>query len=309
MKCLITEKIAQEGIDILEREFGVVRAYDKNISEIKEMVKDYEVLIVRAETPVDKEMIDNGVKLKAIGMAGIGLNHIDVKYAESKGIKVFNVPDGSTNSVAELAIGMMLTTMRRITECNNYVKAGHWDKTAFVGRQIRRKTVGIVSMGKIGYRVAELCKAMGAHIIVHDPYLKPEIARGLNAELTSLDILFQNADIITVHTPLTPETYHMIGKKQILLMKPTAYIFNLGRGGIIDEDALYEALKSKAIAGAGCDVLEVEPPEVGNKLFTLDNFICTCHIGAGSIEAQTYIAKNLAVYIIDYLREELGIIG
>ncbi|NLM07222.1 MAG: hydroxyacid dehydrogenase [Tissierellia bacterium] len=309
MKCLITEVIAQEGIDILEREFGVVLAYDKSIAEIKEMVKDYEILIVRAETPVDKEMIDAGEKLKVIGMAGIGLNHIDVKYAESKGIKVFNVPDGSTNSVAELALGMMLTTMRRITEANNYVKAGHWDKTAFVGRQIRRKTVGIVSMGKIGYRVAELVKALGAHIIVYDPYLKPEVARSLNAEIASLDILFQNADIISVHTPLTPETYHMIGRKLLSQMKPSSYIFNLGRGGIIDEDALYDALKNKTIAGAGVDVLEVEPPEVNNKLFTLDNFIVTCHIGAGSVEAQTYIAKHLAVYIIDYLREELGLIG
>ena len=255
MKCLITEVIAQEGIDILEREFGVVLAYDKSIAEIKEMVKDYEILIVRAETPVDKEMIDAGEKLKVIGMAGIGLNHIDVKYAESKGIKVFNVPDGSTNSVAELALGMMLTTMRRITEANNYVKAGHWDKTAFVGRQIRRKTVGIVSMGKIGYRVAELVKALGAHIIVYDPYLKPEVARSLNAEIASLDILFQNADIISVHTPLTPETYHMIGRKLLSQMKPSSYIFNLGRGGIIDEDALYDALKNKTIAGAGVDVL------------------------------------------------------
>lgn len=304
MKCLVTEKIAKEGIEVLESEFDVVLAYDKTLDEIKGMVKDYEVLIVRAATPVDKDMIDAGEKLQVIGMAGIGLNHIDVKYAESKGIKVFNVPDGSTNAVAELTLALMLATMRKVVACNNFVKEGNWDKTAFTGHQLRRKTVGIVSMGKIGYRVAEICKAIGAHVITYDPYLKPEIAASLNAEICSLDVLFQNADIISIHTPLTPETYHMIGTKQIRQMKPSAYLLNMGRGGVVDEDVLYEALKNNHIAGAAADVLEDETPGSKNKLFELDNFICTCHIGAGTEEAQRYIAKQLSVYIIDFLKQQ-----
>ena len=275
MKCLVTELFNQSGIDVFEKNgVEVTLAYGKSIPEITDMVKDYEILVVRAETPVQKAMIDAGVKLKAIGMAGIALNHIDVEYAKSKGIAVFNVPDGSTTAVSELAIGTMLNVLRKIGNANNFVKAGNWNKTGFTGNEIKNKTVGILSLGRIGFRVAEICLAFGAkEIVTYDPYLKQEVADKIGARILPLDEVLKVADIVSIHTPLTPETKHMIGKEQLSLMKDGSFLFNLGRGGIVDEEALYDALTSGKLAGAGFDVMEQEPPAKDNKLFKLD-FLC-----------------------------------
>ncbi|EHL16417.1 D-2-hydroxyacid dehydrogenase [Peptoanaerobacter stomatis] len=305
MKCLVTELFNQSGIDVFEKNgVEVTLAYGKSIPEITDMVKDYEILVVRAETPVQKPMIDAGVKLKAIGMAGIGLNHIDVEYAKSKGIAVFNVPDGSTTAVSELAIGTMLNVLRKIGNANNFVKAGNWNKTGFTGNEIKNKTVGILSLGRIGFRVAEICLAFGAkEIVTYDPYLKQEVADKIGARILPLDEVLKVADIVSIHTPLTPETKHMIGKEQLSLMKDGSFLFNLGRGGIVDEEALYDALTSGKLAGAGFDVMEIEPPAKDNKLFKLDNFSITCHIGAGTKEAQIYIADSLANQIMNYINK------
>ncbi len=305
MKCLVTELFNQSGIDVFEKNgVEVTLAYGKSIPEITDMVKDYEILVVRAETPVQKAMIDAGVKLKAIGMAGIGLNHIDVEYAKSKGIAVFNVPDGSTTAVSELAIGTMLNVLRKIGNANNFVKAGNWNKTGFTGNEIKNKTVGILSLGRIGFRVAEICLAFGAkEIVTYDPYLKQEVADKIGARILPLDEVLKVADIVSIHTPLTPETKHMIGKEQLSLMKDGSFLFNLGRGGIVDEEALYDALTSGKLAGAGFDVMEIEPPAKDNKLFKLDNFSITCHIGAGTKEAQIYIADSLANQIMNYINK------
>jgi phosphoglycerate dehydrogenase len=305
MKCLVTELFNQSGIDVFEKNgVEVTLAYGKSIPEITDMVKDYEILVVRAETPVQKPMIDAGVKLKAIGMAGIGLNHIDVEYAKSKGIAVFNVPDGSTTAVSELAIGTMLNVLRKIGNANNFVKAGNWNKTGFTGNEIKNKTVGILSLGRIGFRVAEICLAFGAkEIVTYDPYLKQEVADKIGARILPLDEVLKVADIVSIHTPLTPETKHMIGKEQLSLMKDGSFLFNLGRGGIVDEEALYDALTSGKLAGSGFDVMEIEPPAKDNKLFKLDNFSITCHIGAGTKEAQIYIADSLANQIMNYINK------
>lgn len=300
LKCLVTEKIREEGLGKLrEAGFQVDLVYDKNLDEIKSMVGDYDVLMVRAQTPVEKDMIDAGKNLKIIAMGGIGLNHIDVEYAKSKGIDVYNVPSGSTEAVAELAVGTILTVLRRIPEANAFVKAGNWDKTKYIGREVKGKTVGILSLGKIGFRVAEVLKALGAkEIITYDPYLKQEIADMIGAKIVSLEEVFRQADIISIHTPLTDETYHMVDESKISLMKDGSFLFNFGRGGIVCEDALYDALKSGKLAGAGFDVLEEEPPKADHKLYSLDNFTITPHIGAGTVEAQIFIAEDLAERII-----------
>ncbi len=301
MKCLVTEKIREEGLSILREKFDVDLAYGKSIDELKEMVGDYEVLIVRAQTPVDKDFIDAGKKLKVIAMGGIGLNHIDVEYAKSKGIEVFNVPAGSTEAVAELAIGTILTVLRRIPEATAFVKKGNWDKTIYIGNEVKGKTVGILALGKIGFRVGEVMKALGADIITYDPYVKQEIADKLPAKVMELDDVLKQADIISIHMPLTPETKHMISAEKIAMMKEGSYLFNFGRGGIVNEDALYDALKSGHLKGAGFDVLEEEPPAKDHKLYSIDNFVITPHIGAGTEEAQIFIAKDLANQIIKYL--------
>lgn len=302
MRCLVTEKIHENGINLLREKFTVDLAYDKGLNEIKDIIGEYDVLLVRAETLVDKDMIKQGRKLKAIGMAGIGLNHIDIEYAKSKGIEVLNVPDGSITSVAELTMGLILLLFRKLHTVVSATKDGIWDKTAFTGNLLDGKTIGILSLGKIGFRVAELCQAFNMKVIAYDPYLNPDIVKKINVELLPLDEVLKRADAITIHTPLVTETYHMIGNREISLMKDGAFLFNLGRGGIIDEAALYDALKSKKLAGAAVDVMENEPPRPEDlRLIKLDNFVATSHIGAGTVEAQAYISQSLANQVIEYL--------
>lgn len=306
MKCLITEKIDDTGIELLEKYFTVDLAYDKSLDEIKEIIGEYEVLLVRAETAVDREMIDLGEKLRIIGMAGIGLNHIDVEYAKSKDIKIFNVPDGSITSVAELTMTLILTTFRKVYNAVNATKSGKWDKTAFTGNLLDGKTIGILSLGKIGFRVAELCQAFNMKVVAYDPYLNPEIAEKINVELLPLDEVLKKSDLISIHTPLTEETYHMIGERELDLMKDGSFLFNLGRGGIVDEKALYESLTNGKLKAAAVDVMENEPPtEEDLKLLKLDNFMATCHIGAGTKEAQAYISYSLANKVLSSLDMEV----
>lgn len=302
MKCLITEKINDRGINYLKEFMEVDFAYDKNREEILEIIGEYDALIVRAETQVDAEMIERAEKLKVIGMNGIGLNHIDTKLAEEKGITVLNVADGSIAAVAELTLTLILSTLRKIYPTVSATKSGHWDKTGFQGRQLKDKTVGILALGQIGYKVAQLCQAFGANVIAYDPYQKQQVASQINVPLLPLEEVLKEADILSIHSPLTPETKHMIGKEEINLMKDGSYIFNLGRGGIVVEDDLKEALKSGKITAAAVDVLENEPPQESDmNLINLDNFMATCHIGAGTIEAQEYISETLAKKVVESL--------
>lgn len=295
MKCIITEKINDKGINILKEHMEVVTAYDKSREEILEMLGDFDVLLIRAETQVDQEMIDAGKKLKVIGMNGIGLNHVDVNYAKSKDISVLNVPDGSITAVSELTMTLILSTLRKLYPTVSATKAGHWDKTSFQGNELKGKTVGILALGQIGFKVAELCQAFGMKVIAYDPYQKQEIADKIGVPLLSLEEVLKEADILSIHSPLTKETKHMIGKEQIDMMKDGSFIFNLGRGGIVVEEDLYDALVSGKIKAAAGDVLENEPPtEADMKLIQLDNFMVTCHIGAGTVEAQEYISESLA---------------
>lgn len=303
MKCIITEQLDETGIKMLN-EFGEVRlAYGIARKELLQVIKDFDVLIVRSDTPVDKELIDKGVNLKVVGMAGIGLNHIDTEYAKAKNIQVFNVVDGSIDSVAEMTIGMMINIARKLSKASYDTKNKIWNKTGYLGNQLKGKTLGLIAMGKIGSRVATLAQAIGMEVIVYDPYLDPKIAEQMNVKLKSLIELLEEADVISIHTPLTKDTYHMIGEKEINTLKKGSYIINLGRGGIIDEDVLYHALKNGQLAGAALDVLEVEP-NCDSKLFTLDNVIITPHIGAGTVEAQQNIARSLANKVIDYLSND-----
>ena len=303
MKCIITEQINDKGIELLSEYMEVTLAYDYSRDEIINAIGEYDVLLVRAETKVDRAIIDAGKKLKVIGMNGIGLNHIDVEYAKSKGIDILNVPDGSITAVSELTLTMILSSLRKLYPAVKAVKGGYWDKTGFQGNELRGKTVGILAVGQIGFRVAELSQAFGAKVIAYDPYQKQEIADKIGVPLVSLEDVLKQSDILSIHSPLTPETKHMIGKEQIEMMKDGSFIFNLGRGGIIEENALYDALVSGKLTAAAGDVLENEPPqESDRKLIELDNFMVTCHIGAGTVEAQEYISKSLATKTLKSLQ-------
>ena len=303
MKCLITEKINDKGINLLKEYMQVDLGYEMTRNEILENLKNYDALLIRAETQVDREMIDAGEKLKVVGMNGIGLNHVDVKYANEKNIEVLNVPDGSITAVAELTLTLILATLRKFYPTVSATKDGFWDKTSFQGNELKGKTVGILALGQIGFRVAELCQAFGAEVIAYDPYQKQEIADKINVPLLPLEEVLKRADILSIHSPLTKETKHMIGKEQIEMMKDGSYIFNLGRGGIVKEDDLYNALVSGKITAAAADVMENEPPKESDmKLIELDNFSVTCHIGAGTVEAQEYISESLARKTLEALK-------
>ncbi|MDK2836485.1 MAG: D-3-phosphoglycerate dehydrogenase / 2-oxoglutarate reductase [Thermosediminibacterales bacterium] len=301
MKVIITEKIHDAGIEILKKYADVDCKFGISREELLENVEKYDAMIVRVGIQIDKEIIDKGKNLKAIGMAGIGLNHIDVEYAKQKGIGVFNVPDGSNNSVAELTMALMLNIARKVNAAVNSVKFNNeWDKHAYVGRQLKGKVLGILALGKIGSRVAKFAQAFDMKVIAYDPFIDKARAEEINVELVELDELLQRADIVSIHTPLTKQTYHLIGDEQINKMKKGAFLLNLGRGGVVDEESLYKALKEGHLAGAAVDVMEQEPPGK-SKLFELDNFIATPHIGAGTIEAQEYISKSIAEKILSHL--------
>jgi len=304
LKVLITDPIHEKGLKAL-KEKGFEVEYCPGIDKdalIKKVV-DADILIVRSRTKVTKEVIDAAKKLKVIGRAGVGLDNIDVKYAQSKGIKVVNSAEAPSDSVAELTIGLMLSLLRRIPEADRSMKEGKWLKSELMGRQLAGKTVGIIGLGRIGKKVALILKAMGADVIAYDLYPDKEFAHAHGIEFCEkLEDLLKRADIITIHVPLTPETYHMIGEKEISMMKDGVYIVNTSRGAIIDTKALTKALKEGKVAGAGLDVYEEEPP--GDlEIIKFNNVVCTPHIGGSTIEAQEAISTILVDKIAKALEE------
>lgn len=291
-RILITEPIDPAGIAGFKEYAEVTLAFDADRAELLNLVGDYDALVVRVKHQIDREVIDRGTRLKVIAMNGIGLNHIDVNYASEKGIAVLNVPDASNDSVAELTIGLMLNLARHITPAFASVREGEWNKHAFIGHELHGKTLGIVALGKIGSRVARIAQAMGMQVIAYDPFLTPEAAAALKVELVSLQELLSRADVVSIHAPLTKETYHLIGARELAQMKKGAFLVNAGRGGIVDEEALYNALASGHLGGFAGDVMEVEPPGK-NKLFDLPNVVVTPHIGGSTYEAQRRIGLRL----------------
>lgn len=303
MKVIITEKIHASGLDMLEKADAIAVDAKFGISrdELLGIIEDYDGIIERSRIKLDREFFERAKKLKVICMAGVGLDHIDMEAAEEKGVIINNVPDGSTNAVAELAVCMMLSLSRQVCRAQKLVRDGIWNKHAFPGTELRGKTLGIVALGRIGSRVATLCQAFGMDVIAYDPYVSPSQAKISGVEMVDLACLLRRSDIISVHSPLTDSTYHLISTDEFKLMKEGTLLLNLGRGGIIDEDAAFDALVSGKLRGLGLDVVEVEPP-TGNKLLTLDNVVMTPHIGAGTAEAQEYISMTVARKMLEYLR-------
>ncbi len=299
---LICDLIHEDGIRAL-REAGFNVDVNPKISfdELKDIVSNYDVIIVRSRTKVTKEIIEAGAKLKVIARAGSGLDNIDVEAALRRGITVLNAPEAVTEAVAELTIGLMLSLARMIPYADRAIKEGGWPKEGLIGWELKGKTLGIVGFGRIGKRVAEIAKVMGMEVLVtkRSP-LAPEVLKELGVELVSLQELLKRSDVITLHVPLTPETYHMIGEKEIELMKNGAFLINTSRGAIVDEEALLKALQSGKLRGAALDVYEVEPP-IGRALVKLPNVVCTPHIGSQTVEAQRLVAILTAEKIVKAL--------
>ena len=308
LKVLVCDPIDPEGIELL-KEFGFEVLVEPEISmeDLKRKVAEYHVLIVRSRTKVTKDVIDAGKNLKIIARAGAGVDNIDVEYAEKKGIRVVCTPEAVATAVAELTMGLILSLARQIPTADRAMKEGRWIKKEIVGWELQGKTIGIIGFGRIGQRVARLAKAFGMKIVVCELNRVPEhLLKELDVEIAPLEKLLKKSDIITLHVPLTQETYHMIGKKEIEQMKNGVYVVNTSRGGIIDEKALFEALKTGKIAGAALDVYEKEPPN-DFSLIKLSDVICTPHIGAQTLEAQKYASIMVAQKIISIVKHDLKV--
>jgi len=302
MKVLICDPLSQEGIDILQREADADVITDLTPEQLIHVIKDYDALIVRSGTKVSRELIEVS-NLKVIGRAGVGVDNIDVDAATAKGIIVINSPEGNMISAAEHTISLMMALSRNIPQATQSVKSGEWSRSKFTGVELFGKTLGVVGLGRIGTEVAKRMRAMGMNVLAYDLLLSEERAKELGVEVTSLQGVLKNSDYITVHTPLTKDTHHMIGMKEIEMMRAGVRILNVARGGIIDEDALYKGLVTGKVAGAALDVFEHEPP-VGNKLMTLDNVIMTPHLGASTVEAQVNVAISIAEQTLLALKGE-----
>jgi len=302
MKLLVTDELSKEGLDILTKGSGLQVDVKPGIphDELMKIIGDYEALIIRSGTKVTKEVIGAGKKLKVVGRAGVGVDNVDVEAATRRGILVMNTPMGNIISAAEHTMAMMLTLVRKIVWADASLKSGKWERGKFTGTELNGKTLGIVGIGRVGGEVAKRAKSFQMKMVGYDPFLPPEVAVKLGVRLLPLDKVIEEADIITVHAPLTPSTKHIIGKEQFKMMKPNVMLINCARGGIVDEEALYEALKSKRIAGAALDVFESEPPK-GSKLLELDNIVVTPHLGASTKEAQEKVSLEMAECVKSFL--------
>ena len=300
---LICDQVAPILNDILQKN-GLKITYEPEITpdQIKEKIGNFDIVVVRSRTKITKEMIDKTSKCKIIARVGVGLDNIDVDAAKTKGIRVKNAVEGAMNAVAELVLGLMLSLAREIPRDDREIRNGKWLKKELMGTELSGKYLGIVGLGNIGKKLAKHARALNMNIIGYDIIPIPEdFSREVGLIKADLETLLSSADYISFHVPLTDSTHHLVNSQRLGKMKKNTCIINTSRGEIIDENALYDALKEGKIAGAALDVFETEPA-IGNKLATLPNVICTPHIGAQTKEAQALAANVIAEKIIMILR-------
>ena len=304
IKVLISDKLAQEGIDLLKSMGGVEPVVKTGLpeDELAKIIGEYDGLIIRSGTQVTAKVLANPGKLKAIARAGVGIDNVDVPAATRKGIIVMNTPGGNTLSAAEHTMALMLGMSRYVVPACNSLKGGQWDRKSYTGNQLNNKVLGVIGLGRIGMAVAKMAKGFDMKILGYDPFAAPAGADKLGIEICDgLERIFKEADYITVHVPKNDKTVNMVGAEQLKMMKPTVRLVNCARGGIINEDALYDALEKKRIAGAALDVFSKEPPE--NKRFEgLGNCLVTPHLGASTEEAQIEVAVEAAQILVDAIK-------
>ncbi|MCI4625633.1 MAG: phosphoglycerate dehydrogenase [Candidatus Magnetoovum sp. WYHC-5] len=301
MKVLVSDNISAEGIDILRKGgLEVDVKVGMSLEELTCCIDQYNGIIIRSATKVTKEVIDSAKNLMVIGRAGSGLDNVDKVAASKKGIVVMNTPGGNTITTAEHTIAMMFALIRKTPLADRTLKNGKWEKKKLTGIELYNKTLGIVGLGNIGVQVAKKALGLEMNVIGYDPFISEEQAKKIGIRKVTLETLFKQSHIITVHTPLTNETRNMINKDTIALMKDGVRIINCARGGIVNEKDLYDAIKSGKVAGAAIDVFEKEPPD-DYSLVSLDEVVCTPHLGASTVEAQENVALAVCEQIVDYL--------
>lgn len=305
-KVLVSDPISDLGIQQLMDASDVT--VDKNTGlsedELVAIISNYDALLVRSQTRVTERIMAAGTNLKVIGRAGVGVDNIDLDAATQRGIIVINAPDGNTITTCEHAFAMMMALARHIPQAYAKTVNGTWDRKSFLGVELRNKTLGVLGMGRIGSEVAKRAKAFGMNILGYDPFLTEERADKLGVRLASVDDIVKQADFMTVHTPLTPETRHMISRPQFEVMKKGMRIINCARGGVVDEMALVEAIDEGIVAGAAFDVFESEPPAPDHPFLGHPNIIVTPHLGASTVEAQENVAIDVSEQVLHILRDE-----
>jgi D-3-phosphoglycerate dehydrogenase len=301
-RILVADDVSENGLQPL-RDAGIT--VEKRIklpaAELVEAIADCEGLVVRSETKVTAELMDAAKSLRVIGRAGVGVDNIDVAAATARGIVVMNAPDGNTITTAEHTIALLVALARRVPQANSSLKSGKWERKNFIGTELQGKTLGVIGLGRIGRVVAKRASALGMNVVAFDPFVVADSARDPEINLHQMDDVLARADFMTIHTPLTAETRGLIGSDAFAKMKTGVRVINCARGGLIDEAALYQAIKSGKVAGAALDVFESEPPPSDHPLLQLDEVIVTPHLGASTTEAQEGVALTVAEQMRDFL--------
>ncbi len=302
-KILISDKLATDGINYLKEQNDIEIHFETGMSEEKlcEIIGDFDALLIRSETKVNTTVLKAAKNLKLVGRAGIGVDNVDVPAATEMGVIVMNTPDANATTTAELTIAHLMSWNRHLPAADKSVREGKWERSKLMGTEVAQKTLGIIGFGTIGRLVSQRAAGLKMKVIAFDPFVAPEIYADLNVESVSLDDLLTQSDYISLHCPLIEKTKNIIGAAQFEKMKKTAMLINCARGGLIDETALYEALKNKQIAGAALDVFEEEPPK-NSPLFELDNIVFTPHLGASTSEAQLAVSVEIAKQAVTFLR-------
>lgn len=302
-KVLVSDRLAEEGINFLTAQPGLQLRIQTGLTEdeLCELIADYDALLIRSETQVSAKVLAAAKNLKIIGRAGIGVDNVDLNAATERGIIVMNTPDANATTTAELAIAHMLSLSRNLPAANQSVRAGKWERSKLMGSEIAHKTLAILGFGTIGRIVALRGHGLGMRVIAHDPFVAPEIFSKYGVEMMDFDSLVRQADYLTLHCPLLEKTRHVLGPDQFAAMKKSARLINCARGGLVDEQALFQALHSGRLAGAALDVFEQEPPQQ-HPLFELDNVVFTPHLGASTKEAQTAVSVEIARQVTQYLQ-------
>ncbi|MGE5614644.1 MAG: hydroxyacid dehydrogenase [Bacillota bacterium] len=306
-KVLLTQPIHEKGMELLESAVEkVIVAPDSRIETISSLLDEEVTGVIVRYNVFNRELMDKAPNLKVIARHGIGVELIDLEAATERGIKVVNTPDAATVSVAEHVVMMILALTKKIIFANKELKKGNYAvKDAYMPDDVEGKTLGLVGFGKIGREVAKRCIGLGMKVIAYDPYTSQEVFD--NMGVTKVDVmetLIAQSDFVSLHTPLTPQTRHLIGEKQLKMMKKSAYLINCARGAVVDEAALIDCLQKKVIAGAGLDVFEKEPPDADNPLFSMDNVIVTPHSSSLTVNGKIKMAVGAVEQLLKVLRGE-----
>jgi len=303
MKILISDKMSNKVEDVLKSksiDYDIKTGLEPN--ELKSIIDDYDGILIRSATKLTSDILENCSNLKVIGRAGVGVDNVDIEVATKNKILVMNTPLGNLEATAELTVGLMFSLYRHIHLANSSTHEGKWEKSKFMGTELKGKTLGIVGFGNIGQRVAEICNVIGMRILTNSNSASDDVLKSLNAKKVPTEELLSSSDVLSLHTKLNDQTSNMLNKQTIATMKKSSVIINCARGGLINESDLKDALNNDVIAGAAIDVYETEPA-TENVMFGAKNLLLTPHLGASSKEAQSNVAIDVANQVADFLKE------